>query len=574
MNHPSKAHFFDALREVVGSGRVLTSHSTTQHYRTGIRVGGGAACAVVLPTSLLQIWQLLQICVDHDKIIIMQAANTGVTAGSTPDGDDYDRDVVIINTLKIDDLILLNQGEQVLAFAGSTLYQLESKLKPLSRTPHSIIGSSCIGASVVGGVCNNSGGNLVNRGPAYTELSLYAQLTAKGELQLVNNLGIELGETPQEIFTNLASCNFDPDAIPKSNKKASDDEYQQRVRDIKAPTPARFNADKRRLFQASGCAGKLAVFVVRLDTFAEPAREEVFYVGTNDPKEFTDIRKHILTHFKHLPEMGEYMHRGYFDASDKYCKDTFLFIKYFGSAFLPKLFAFKSWVDGFLNKVPFLPRSLVDRFLQFSASIWPDHLPKSMRDYRDQYEHHLIIKSNDGVIEETKALLEDFYKGQRAGAFFVCTKKEADSALLHRFVAGGAGPRYCLMHSKDIGGMLPFDIALRRDDDHWHDLLPNELLDQLAAPLILSHFFCLVLHHDFVLKKGVAMDEFKDKYLKLLDARGAKYPAEHNVGHLYKAEPNLAGFYQSLDPTNSFNAGVGKMSKYRDYSDEIIENRS
>ncbi len=33
-------------------------------------------------------------------------------------------------------------------------------------------------------------------------------------------------------------------------------------------TPARFNADPRRLRESAGCAGKLAVFAVRLDTFA------------------------------------------------------------------------------------------------------------------------------------------------------------------------------------------------------------------------------------------------------------------------------------------------------------------
>ena len=49
--------------------------------------------------------------------------------------------------------------------------------------------------------------------------------------------------------------------------------------------------------------------------------------------------------------------------------------------------------------------------------------------------------------------------------------------------------------------------------------------------------------------------------LAQLDARGAKYPAEHNVGHLYKADDNLSEFYDSLDPTNTFNPGIGKTSK-------------
>lgn len=62
-----------------------------------------------------------------------------------------------------------------------------------------MIGSSCIGASVVGGVCNSPGGALVRRGPAYTELSLFAQLDASGALRLVNKLGIRLGSDQEAI---------------------------------------------------------------------------------------------------------------------------------------------------------------------------------------------------------------------------------------------------------------------------------------------------------------------------------------------------------------------------------------
>ncbi len=76
-------------------------------------------------------------------------------------------EIVIISTLRLDKLHLLDKGEQVLAWPGTTLYSLEKALKPLGREPHSVIGSSCIGASVIGGICNNSGGSLVQRGPAY-----------------------------------------------------------------------------------------------------------------------------------------------------------------------------------------------------------------------------------------------------------------------------------------------------------------------------------------------------------------------------------------------------------------------
>ena len=558
--------FLDGISKVVQPHQILTTKRRTQSYSTGIKIGGGDVEAVILPKSLLEIWRVLELCVKHDKIIIMQAANTGVTAGSTPYGNDYDRDIVIINTLKVNKITLLNQGQQVLAFAGATLYQLEDKLDKIDRSPHSIIGSSCIGASIDGGICNNSRGNLVNRGPAYTELALFAQLDKTGALKLVNHLGIELGQNPEDILSNLENGQFDPDAIQSTSRQASDSEYQKRVRDIEAATPARFNADERRLYEASGSAGKLAVFAVRLDTFSKPKKEQVFYIGTNNPEELTKIRKDILTGFSDLPEMGEYMHRSYFNASEKYCKDTYLMIKFFGAGFLPKLWSLKKKVDGILNYIPLLPNSFSDRFLQISASILPAHLPKRMRDYRDKFEHHLVIKANDGVIEDVSSLLDDFKKNnQTTGSFFICTPKEAKAALLHRFVAGNASGRYNLMHKNKVGGLMPFDIALRRNDEDWHNILPQELHEQLAAPLCLSHFFCLVIHHDFVLKKGVDPTEFKARYLAHLDSRGAKYPAEHNVGHLYKAEENLSRFYRKLDPTNTFNAGVGKMSKNKHY---------
>ena len=143
-----------------------------------------------------------------DIIIIMQAANTGLTGGSTPFGDDYDRPILIINTRRISNIHVINEGKQIVSFAGSTLIGLEKKLAPYGREPHSVIGSSCIGASIVGGVCNNSGGALIKRGPAYTELALYAKIDPSGNLVLINDLGIELGDTPKEILNNLQNQNY------------------------------------------------------------------------------------------------------------------------------------------------------------------------------------------------------------------------------------------------------------------------------------------------------------------------------------------------------------------------------
>ena len=89
--------------------------------------------------------------------MILQAANTGLTGGSTPDGDDDPEGVVIISTTRITGLHLIDGGQQVVCLPGTTLFELENALKPIGREPHSVIGSSCIGASVLGGVCNTSG---------------------------------------------------------------------------------------------------------------------------------------------------------------------------------------------------------------------------------------------------------------------------------------------------------------------------------------------------------------------------------------------------------------------------------
>lgn len=78
---------------------------------------------------------------------------------------------------------------------------------------------------------------------------------------------------------------------------------------------------------------------------------------------------------------------------------------------------------------------------------------------------------------------------------------------------------------------------------------------------------CHVFHQDYVVKKGVDSHALKKKMLKILDQRDAEYLAEHNVGHLYQAKPDLQAFYRAADPSNSFNPGIGKTSKRKGCAD-------
>lgn len=547
------------MRQIVGSSHVLTDEQATRRFRKGHRTGEGNVLAVVRPGSLLEQWRILQAAVAADRIVIMQAANTGLTGGSTPDGDDYDREIVLINTLRITGVQLINDGQQVVCLPGATLDRLEQALAPLNREPHSVIGSSCIGASVLGGICNNSGGALVRRGPAYTELALYAQVKDDGSLELVNHLGIELGNDPEEILTRLQSGDYTPQQVRnEETAKASDARYGEHVRDVDADTPARFNADPSRLFEASGSAGKLCLFAVRLDTFPkEPST--VFYIGSNDPHDLTEVRRHLLARLPRLPIAGEYIHRTAFDIGEKYGKDTFLVIDKFGTSKVPAAFAMKSRVDGFFER--FGLRGVTDKVIQALMNLLPSHLPPRMREYRDRFEHHLLVRVSNDTLEQTRSFLNEYFANSTSGAYFECDADEGRKAFLHRFAVAGAAIRYRESHRSSVEDILALDIALRRNDRDWVETLPAEMEERIIHKLYYGHFFCHVFHQDYIVKKGNDPLAMEHAMWKLLDERRAEYPAEHNVGHLYVAKPALAGFYRELDPTNTFNPGIGHTSK-------------
>ena len=552
----------ESLRAILGGKYTITTKWRKQAHTKGWRYGEGDAFVVVKPGTLVEMWRVLEICQKMDIIVIMQAANTGLTGGSTPFGNDYDRPILIMNTMRIKDIHIIESGNQVIGFSGSTLFDLENKLKKYNREPHSVIGSSCIGASIVGGVCNNSGGALVKRGPAFTELSLYAKINSKSELILVNELGIELGKNPEEILTNLQSGSYDNEDILHTNKLASDNEYRSRIRDVDAHTPARFNADVRRLHGASGCAGKVVVFAVRLDTYPIPKKNQVFYIGTNDPQILGKIRREILSTFKNLPVSGEYLHKDCYDAAKKYSKDTFVAIEQMGPSFIPKLFEFKRRVDLLAKKIRILPDFFSEYLMQFLSKFWPNHLPKRMEEYREKFDHHWIVEMSDDGIKEAENYFQNFFS-KNDGSYFICDEKESTKAMTHRFVAAGSIARYHSLYRKKLGAMLSMDIALPRNEQEWFEKLPPELNDKFEMKLYYGHLFCHVLHQNYILKKGVDEKRVKRELLNFYEDKGAEYPAEHNVGHEYHAKKPLSDFYKDLDPTNSFNPGIGRTSKLK-----------
>src|SRR5699024_10088263 len=260
--NPRSAGAVEAFTEIMGRRHVLTSARATAPYTTGDRFGGGEVLAVLRPGSLVDMWRALQVCVDHDLIVITQAANTGLTGGSGPGDQDYDRDIVIISTLRIDQIHLLHDAREAVCLPGATLFALEEKLAPHGREPHSVIGSTSIGASVVGGIANNSGGSQIRKGPAYTEQAIFARVDEHGQIHLVNLPGIDLGTDPTHIRVRRQRGDWHPAGVTPPPPDSTETAYAEHVRQL-VDSPARFNADPTFHHEASGSAGKIMVFAVR-----------------------------------------------------------------------------------------------------------------------------------------------------------------------------------------------------------------------------------------------------------------------------------------------------------------------
>ncbi|HCV75904.1 MAG TPA: D-lactate dehydrogenase, partial [Pseudomonas sp.] len=103
---------------------------------------------------------------------------------------------------------------------------------------------------------------------------------------------------------------------------------------------------------------------------------------------------------------------------------------------------------------------------------------------------------------------------------------------------------------------------------------PPELAEQIEVTMYCGHFFCHVLHQEYLVKKGRDCAALKRRLLALLEARGARYPAEHNVGHLYQAAPELEQHYRQLDPTNAFNPGIGQLTRRHRWQEDCCATHS
>ncbi|MDO5768423.1 MAG: D-lactate dehydrogenase [Psychrobacter sp.] len=555
----------EALINCVGKSRVLTLPSQQQAYVVGIVSSSHKpqVSAVVVPDKLLTMWHVLTICASFDAIIIAQAANTSLTGGSTPFGE-YDRPVVVLSMQDLGGVHLIDDAQELVALPAASLQQLEALLAPLGREPHSVLGSSCVGASVIGGICNNSGGMLVQRGPAYTEMALFARRNEAGQFELINHLGIELGDTPEQILPRLEQGDFAPKDIQQpSSRSCTNHHYQHKVRDCAAATPARHNNDPSGLFEASGSAGKVIVFAVRVATFAKAAKECTFYLSSNDAAMLTRLRREWLSSELGLPVFAEYMHRRYNEVTLRYGRDTCLSMRKLPAARIGDLYRLQAKMAYYLDKWH-LPKTLPNRVLQGLSVLMPAALSSRLAEQALAFEYHLLIKVTDDDIDPARDFLQRYIKAS-VSQLTQCHPKESEQLLIFRSAATAAMFRYHNLNANAFGELISTDIALPRNAEDWDEVLPPNLQQDIKETFYLGHFFCHVMHQDYLLMPMADNNKVKDELLAFYDQRGVAYPAEHNVGHTYKAKPTLSSFYKKLDPTNSLNPGIGRSAKWKNW---------
>src|SRR4029077_7044826 len=122
-------------------------------------------------------------------------------------------------------------------------------------------------------------------------------------------------------------------------------------------------------------------------------------------------------------------------------KDTFLAIQYLGTDRLPALFAMKARFDSVAARGKFLPGDLSAEIMEAVSGLCPGHLPKRLKDYRDKFEHHLMLKMSGSGIKEARTYLASAFPSDQ-GAFFECSPAEGEKAESTRaFIANRAGSR-------------------------------------------------------------------------------------------------------------------------------------
>lgn len=603
---PEQKSLPSALSAIVGSSNVmsgLTENSSNAPYLKGARLGRGSALAVVKPQTLGEAVRCLQAVVDAGCVVIPQGANTGLTGGSVPRGEDKDglvRPRVVMSMRDLDVAFPIDGGERVVALAGvgiSDLSQRVSKWFP-DRESHSVLGSMFLNPTAAAGVAFGSGGTQLRKGPAYTDRALYAKVHRNkwGEnvVTIVNALGIE-GIEDDDFPNDSGSVVEQLDAYMKDVRggytramgnssqskygkaQASDAEYKNRVCEDDSSV-SRYNADTRGE-DCNRSEGKVLILATVHDTFPKADKSRTFWVSFRDLDTALAFRREVLLDSPHdLPVSAEYMDRDSFDVVDTAGRFSANLIKVAGMGGMIKfLWDVKMRVEG----LPFdWAPTIVDKILWWTNGLTPAILPSRMMEAGRNMDHHIAMTVGEfggGTLDRLVERMDKFVEksGEEKVKVFECASKGEETSLTaFRFVAATAFRTWCV--GNDAQG-ISVDYALPKNGGRTPALAKQggertaDDASSAAVPIKrmrYSHFGCNVVHEDVAYGPDVDVHEAKMALKGSVEhGCGGRLPAEHGHGTEYKAPPEAQERWRRMDPLNVLNPGIGGLPSGFKYQD-------
>ncbi|HTD06521.1 FAD-binding oxidoreductase [Undibacterium sp.] len=152
MPNQDKEHLA-ALAALVDEHGILVDTEACLHYVTGARYGVGQALAVLRPTDTGQVAAIVAYCARNRLPLVLQGANTGLVAASTPDASGR---LLVLSLERMKKNIRIDAVNRSVAVdAGVTLQELNDALEP-----HGLCFPIDLGAnpSIGGMIAANTGG--------------------------------------------------------------------------------------------------------------------------------------------------------------------------------------------------------------------------------------------------------------------------------------------------------------------------------------------------------------------------------------------------------------------------------
>lgn len=578
------------LKRIVGKANILDGMEETTEtagYLKGARLGKGSALAIVRPTKLKQIQEIVQASVDAGCAVLVQGSNTGLTGGSTPRNQSDGRPTVLISMKHFDTIIPIDDGEKVVCLAGVGLASLKhfvSENFP-DRESHSILGSTFLNPTTAAGVAYGSGGTQIRKGPACTERALYLKVVAdkygKHIVKVVNTLGIEDLDSEEGEFIAHKGLdgviptldkyidvvkNQNDNTMKKSNstygkEPSHDHKYKESLCTVDHNV-SRFNADTKGR-ECNRSEGKVLILASVHDTFQSPTRAKTYWLSFDSLETANKFKTEVcLDNPADLPMSIEYMDRDSFEVIDQAGRMMGHIIKFFGSA---SLVVSAGW--DIKLKIEALnvagAATFPDRVQYFLNSFLPSILPTRIMEMGRARDHHIATTIGDynGSLDRFEERFAKFCKDNegKIDVHECKSASEKDGVTAFRFIAAAAFKTYCV--GKGLQG-ISVDYALPKKHGDTPQLPES---NQPIKRMRYSHFGCNVVHEDLAYAQGVDTHAAKMELKHVVDeVCNGRLPAEHGHGTEYHAPKDTQKRWMKMDPLNVMNPGVGGLStRYR-----------